>query len=62
MRRWNSLSFNQKSEVIGAGLGACIAVLLGFGSGLPARAIAVLIGAIVGWGIGRIVGSLRAKK
>ena len=62
MRRWKSLSFEQKAEIIGVALGACFAAMLGFGGGLPARAIAVLIGAVIGWGAGRIVASVRGKK
>ena len=62
MRRWKSLTFSQKSEVIGAGLGACLAALFDFGSGWPARAVAVLIGAVAGWGLGRVVALVRAKK
>jgi hypothetical protein len=62
MRRWNSLSFKQKSEVVGVGLGAFLAVLFSFGTELPARAIGILIGAVIGWGVGRVVASVQAKR
>ncbi len=62
MQHWSTLSFRQKSEIIGASLGAFFAALFGFGGAGPARVVALLIGAMVGWAIGRVVASLGAKK
>jgi hypothetical protein len=62
MRRWSTFSFSQKSEVIGAAMGACFATMYGLGDGLLADAIAVLIGAVIGWGIGRLVAAVWGRK
>ena len=62
MERWNSLSYDQKSQIVGAALGACLALITGVGSGPAARAIAVLIGALLGWGLARLVASVRPRK